>query len=196
MKIIKKIALLMADLEMKQKNIIEQTGLASSKLSKMINGSQQIIGNDLYLLSKALRVEPKYLQDEEEYEPARLVPVIGSASCGVPDGSIDDISDMHLIPNQLFTQTAYIVVADGDSMTPEIDSGDLLICDYKDIAEGDRIHYYIESTNESGVKRYGKAGEHIMLSADNTAYKPIILNKEDAIKATRVMAIIKPAKLI
>ncbi|MEE3776483.1 S24 family peptidase [Campylobacter sp. CX2-4080-23] len=86
----------------------------------------------------------------------KFVPIVGSASCGVPQlNSYQDIENKAFCKSEIWHNDLYAVIATGDSMTPEIDDGDEVICDPRaDILSGDIVHYQI--AGEGAIKVYFK----------------------------------------
>lgn len=86
----------------------------------------------------------------------KLVPIVGSASCGIPlPNSYQDIENKAFCKSEIWHSDLYAIIANDDSMTPEIDDGDEVICDPKaDILSGDIVHYQIN--DESAIKVYFK----------------------------------------
>ncbi len=88
----------------------------------------------------------------ENEKPVNFVPVIGTASCGASENnSLQDFSKKAYYNGEFFKQSLYCVIANGDSMAPEIDDGDEVIID-PDIKAitGDMVHYKIDE--ESAIK--------------------------------------------
>ena len=92
------------------------------------------------------------LSGREVETPAKLVPVIGTASCGNCDiNHLQDTSKKAYYNGDFWKKSLYCVIANGDSMSPEIDDGDEVIIDpdVKPIT-GDMVHYKID--DESAIK--------------------------------------------
>ena len=89
------------------------------------------------------------------FETVRTIRVIGTASCGGSD--INHLQDNRVAyyNGNSYKPSLYCVIANGDSMSPEIEDGDEIICD-GDInnkpIHGDIVHYRIGS--ESAIKVY------------------------------------------
>lgn len=119
--------------------------------------------SDTFLPSKYFKktadffgVEPTYfLDDEITTKPVRTVKVIGTASCGGLDLNHFQCNRFALFNGDDYNERYYCVIANGDSMSPEIDDGDEVICDPQaEIINGDMVHYTIG--NESALKVYFK----------------------------------------
>ncbi|WP_418186760.1 S24 family peptidase [Aliarcobacter lanthieri] len=116
-----------------EKYVIDLASFFTKKLNKNIS--------ETYLLNS--RVNEK---------PVQYVPIIGTASCGGCDINHLQESDKKAYYNGDFWKpTLYCVIANGDSMSPEIDDGDEVIID-PDVKcqHGDMVYYKIDE--ESAIK--------------------------------------------
>lgn len=86
--------------------------------------------------------------------PVKAVPIVAEASCGLPiSSSYQSVDDFTYIPAELFNPELYALIANGDSMYPEISDGDKVICDpTADIKSGDMVHYILDG--DSAIKIY------------------------------------------
>lgn len=114
--------------------------------------------NKIVLISKMFNISSDELISNTKniYQNIKLVPIVGSASCGIPlPNSYQDIENKAFCKSEIWHSDLYAIIASGDSMTPEIDDGDEVICDPKaDILSGDIVHYQIN--DESAIKVYFK----------------------------------------
>lgn len=87
-----------------------------------------------------------------KYASVKFVSVVGEASCGEAiTNSFQDIGRKALYNGDFWNENLYCVIASGDSMSPDIDDGDEVICDPEaEITNGDIVHYTID--NESAIK--------------------------------------------
>lgn len=102
-------------------------------------------------------IHPSYFLDMKNsvgFAKVKFVPVVGSASCGMPaDSAYQDFGDVAYCDDKIWNERLYAVIADGDSMADQIENGDKVICDPSaEIYSGDIVHYQIGS--ESGIKIY------------------------------------------
>lgn len=86
--------------------------------------------------------------------PLMRVPIVGSASCGVPElNAYQDVDTYTYCPADEWNEEMYSVIANGSSMEPDIEEGDELLCDPKaTVMDGDIVHYSIDG--EGAVKVY------------------------------------------
>lgn len=104
----------------------------------------------------------------------KFAPIVGKASCGVPTTyySYDECEPMP-VPNG-YSDKSFYVIADGDSMEDEIRDGMLCLCDPEMPIENKNLVLFTWD-GESGIKRYIKQGETIILQPVNTKYDPIVV---------------------
>ena len=105
------------------------------------------------LIATTLNIDVSELMGQKQTErPAKLVPVVGTASCGSCDiNHLQDTSKKAYYNGDFWKNSLYCVIANGESMSPEIDDGDEVIIDpdVKPIT-GDIVHYKID--DESAIK--------------------------------------------
>ncbi|MGG7049077.1 MULTISPECIES: LexA family protein [unclassified Campylobacter] len=129
----------------------------------------------------------------------KKVAVVACASCGAPELSVYDCDDeVVYYPENLWNERVFAVKACGDSMSPEIDDGDLLVCDEQEpIKNGDLVYYTL--FNDKAVKIYYKDKQgniKLIPRNQNPAFMTInIMSNDDALldnfKATKVVRITK-----
>ncbi len=120
----------------------------------------------------------KVLQDPEA--PVSFINLYGLAKCG-PNGTLLSANPIDRIPMAskiipFAVEEAFLVKADGDSMEPEIQEGDLLICKSQNIAEDGEI--VVCTFNESVmIKRFRiLETKQALLESVNPKYPPIVVN--------------------
>lgn len=92
------------------------------------------------------------LSGREKEHNVKLVPVVGTASCGgLEENHLQEENKKAYYNGEFWKKSLYCVIANGDSMSPEIDDGDEVIVD-PDVkcVTGDMVHYKID--NESAIK--------------------------------------------
>lgn len=118
-------------------------------------------------------------------------PFIGKASCGVPTTYYYE--DVEMLPApESSGKNAYYVEADGTSMSPRINDGDLIMCDPDvEVNSGDIVHFTWDG--ENGIKKYLNVGGTVMLQPINSEYPPIIVT--DAYELNMVKCVRREEKL-
>ncbi|MBD3831308.1 MAG: LexA family transcriptional regulator [Arcobacter sp.] len=159
--------------------------LSQEMLGKLIGVTRNAITNyeknsntptyeNMKKLSLILGVD---LSSEEKI--VKFVPVIGTASCGSSD--LNHLEDNHkkaYYNGEFWKSSLYCVIANGDSMSPEIDDGDEVIID-PDVKcqTGDMVHYKID--NESAIKV-------LVIDADAHIMQFVPYNSNDVFKTRTI----------
>jgi repressor LexA len=115
------------------------------------------------------------LSDPEK--PVSYLNLYGLAQCG-PGGKFLDGNPIERIPIAIKllkfpASEAFLIEAEGDSMIPFINDGDLVIIQKKNIAaNGDTI--LCINNEKAHIKKYQRQGNFEMLLSNNTKYDPFI----------------------
>lgn len=148
------------------KQWVEEGGRGTqTKLAKFLNTTTVAVNK--WVNDPAYKIQTEYLVAIEDFfgkprgsllddslKPVMTVPVIGETSCGEAIGSsFQDAGRTCYYRGDFFHPDLYCVIASGDSMAPEIEDGDEIVCDPRVVpAHGDLVHYTIHG--ESAVKVY------------------------------------------
>ena len=163
-----------------QKELASVLGETTTYLNKWVKGIRPVPREHLLGTALFLGVTVDYLIDDNQEIPMnKHIPLIGSASCGVPtDGFYGENIEYISVPQDIDSTSSYGVTASGDSMTPTINNGDTVICDTnKPPSDNTIIHYTFDG--ESGIKRIRRQDDgSIMLLPDNRDYAPIVIPQE------------------
>lgn len=128
----------------------------------------------------------------------KSVPIVGEASCGLPITNSYQDNETICVPKDIWAPDLYARRACGDSMSPEIDNGDIIVCDPTAIIKnGDLVHYTL--FNDTAVKIYFKdENETIKLIPRNHSaeFRTLNIMKNDTemlenFNAAKVISIIK-----
>jgi len=123
----------------------------------------------------------------------RTIPLVGLASCGIPQNYDMNGYDPIPISANIYKDGMYAVKAEGNSMSPKINDKNIVYCyAEQQINSGDIVHYSIDG--ESGIKKYkmnGK-GDTISLVPLNTDYDVITIYADDSIsfKMSKVVGVV------
>ena len=179
---------------MRQIDLSEKTGISKGSISQYVSGKFDPKQTNLYLMAKALRVRPDWLMGldgpmEEapviDVIPIRdtlRVPILGKVAAGEPiyaDGNIEGelMVDPALAPGcHLFA-----LRVKGDSMSPQILDGDIIIVrEQCEVDDGDIVVATVNG-GEGCVKRLKMYAHAISLVSVNPAYEPMYFGEEDVI---------------
>ena len=139
------------------KEIAEKLGVTRGTVTHWSNGIRTPSPEQIEKISKILQVSSDYLLGIDNMMPVKRIPIVGTASCGGPDMNyLQEIDRYCYYGGDNYNPQMYALIANGDSMSPEIDDGDEVICDPLDreIKNGDMVHYRLY--DESAIKIYFK----------------------------------------
>ena len=133
----------------------------------------------LTAIASILNVTTDYLLNKDIIE-TKVIPLIGKSSCGIPkDYDLNGYEPIP-IPTNMYRDGMYAVEAEGDSMSPKINNGDIVYCQPNRIVDiGNIVHYWLNG--ESGIKRYkmNEAGTIISLVPINSNYDIISIHCDE-----------------
>ena len=135
---------------------------------------------------------------QQRGEPNGGIPVINRAPAGPPV----DYEHMELdqgigwdyvarIGSGVHDSTAFAFVVVGDSMSPEFQDGDTVVCSPESaIADCDAVfvRFASERDNTCTFKRVFDRGEAVELVPDNRRHQPMIVVKEQIVRMSKVVA--------
>lgn len=172
----------------KQVDLSKATGYRDGKVSAWYNGKYRPNAEALDKIAKALGVSVAYLLGKEEVPLAALtlpkaeeVPVLGSVAAGVPIEAQEDVV------GSVFAEKPglFALRVKGDSMSPRIMDGDLLLVSPQNTADdGDLVVAMIEGEATCKVLRRNSYG--VTLVPFNAAYAPFVYTGAQA-EALRIV---------
>lgn len=134
-----------------------------------------------YLLGRTdyttMIVNPLGVQDS-----AIRIPVLGEVPCGIPLEAIEILDSdewEELSPSYAGTGKYYGLHAKGDSMSPRIQEGDVLIVKVQSDAESGDIVIAKVNGDDACCKRLIKREDGIVLQSFNPAYDPMVFSSAD-----------------
>jgi len=195
------------------RRIMNQQNLTGEKLGELIGVGKSTIINwangtrfpqkeeHIKSLVNALNISYDDLFWGEELTPVKQVPIVGGTSCVTAD--INYLQENNRKANyngEFWSQELYCVIANGDSMSPEIEDGDEIIIDPRvKPVHGDMVHYKIDG--ESAVKLLTKDDEaHIMQfipynQSEDFKIKTVRLDDEDTLSRLSYHKVVSVNKL-
>jgi len=154
MEVVSRVLELLKNKEFTQKGLAQHINITPSNLNTLLRKKEnrQFKAIQLPLIADYFNVTIDYLVGKEHL-PSKVIPLIGRSSCGIPKEYALDGYEPVPIPEDLFKTGMYAVEADGDSMKPKINDGDIVYCcPNQHIDSGRIVHYWLDG--ESGIKRY------------------------------------------
>ncbi|WP_026803616.1 LexA family transcriptional regulator [Aliarcobacter lanthieri] len=170
---------ILKDKKISQKDFADMIEETTVNLNRYLNEQRNIPVSLYPLISKALNMSIDEIMGNQSLS-SRLVPLIGKSSCGKPkDYDLSNYEPVS-VPLDMYIDGMYAVEADGDSMAPRINDGDIVYCIPNQIIDNGKIvHYWLNG--ESGIKKYkiNEAGTIISLLPLNPDYDIITIHCDD-----------------
>lgn len=108
------------------------------------------------------------------------IPVLGNVAAGIPIEAIEDIIDYEEISEELaHTGEFFALKIKGDSMSPRICDGDVVIVRKQNDAESGDIVIAMVNGDNATCKRLAKYATGIRLIPLNQAYEPLFYSNEE-----------------
>lgn len=169
-------------LGMSQDELAKKLGYKSrSSINKMELGLQDVPQRKVKDFAKVLSVSIGYLlEDDQKQINDNLIPIYSALSCGTGTW-VDEIPDDYVsVPESMrFSGRAFANFADGDSMTPKIRNGDLLIFqETPQIPSGSVGSFSLNGAYYCKRLKCLPDGSYWLFS-DNPEYDPIPITKND-----------------
>ncbi len=160
----------------------EIIGVGKSTVINWANGSRFPKENHIRDIVKALNVNYDDLFSTGNEIGMKLIPLIGKSSCGIPKEYDLNGYEPIPIPEKMYRDGMYAVEADGESMYPKINHGDIVFCNPTQIIDNGKIVHYCLN-GESGIKKYkiNEAGTIISLIPLNPNFEIITIHCDDLV---------------
>ena len=163
----------------RQAELVDKTGIDKGSMSSYVNGRYMPNAENVAKIAKALGVSVEYLLGKEDLPRMSLpsmheVPVIGKVAAGVPISAQEDI-----VGTVATDKNVFALRVKGDSMSPRIMDGDVVLVRQQDYAEdGDVVIALIEG--EATCKVLKRSHGAVSLVPFNAAFLPLVYTGSDA----------------
>ena len=126
-------------------------------------------------------VSMEYLMDGNIEKPKGVqIPVLGDVAAGIPIEAVEDIIDFEEIDEELASKGEFFGLRiKGNSMSPRIQSGDVVIVRVQSDAENGDIVIAKVNGDDACCKKLQKHDEGISLISLNPEYEPMFFSKKD-----------------
>ncbi len=165
--------------KIKQVAFAKDIGETAVNVSRYLKEQRGIPENLFPIISKTLNVSMDEIIGNKTVTSS-VIPLIGKSSCGKPkDYDLNGFEPIP-IPLDMYKTGMYAVEADGDSMSPKINDGDIVYCcPNRIIDNGKIVHYWLDG--ESGIKKYkiNEAGTIISLVPINSDHDIITIHHDE-----------------
>lgn len=165
----------------RQAELVDKTGIDKGSLSSYVNGRYMPNADKIAKIATALGVSVNFLLGKEEIPIARFtlpqfhdVPVLGSVAAGTPIIAQEDV-----IGTVMTDKNVFALKVKGDSMSPRIMDGDIVLVRQQDTAEdGDLV--IAEIDGEATCKVLKRSHGSVMLVPFNAAFAPFVFSGQQA----------------
>lgn len=193
------------ELKMSQEELATKLGYKSrSSINKIELGQQNLTQSKIAAIAKALETTPSYIMgwnDDAAINKAFNVipvgkqgyrPIYGSISAGLGhyvEG--DEFLGWESVDEKYDTDDYFYLRVEGDSMSPKIDDGDLLLIKKQDSVDSGDIAAFLVDGEDGFVKKVKYDTDYITLISLNPAYEPMVFLGEDVLRVRVVGKVIK-----
>lgn len=108
------------------------------------------------------------------------LPILGRVSAGIPLEAIAEVEDYLAVDEAIAKRANFVLRVKGDSMSPELADGDMVLVQNTTVAEDRAIVVAAVDDGEATVKRLRRVGREIFLEPINPAY-PLIRGRNISI---------------
>lgn len=169
---------------MTQEELASKLGYKNkSSIAKIETGANDIIQSKVVEFANVLDTTVAYLMGWDNPTPSRkgvVVNVLCRVAAGIPIDAIEDIIDTEEIPEEMArTGEFFGLQIHGDSMTPSICDGDIVIVKQQNDAESGDIVIATINGDEATCKRLRKYKDGIELISNNPSYSPFEFNNQE-----------------
>lgn len=115
-----------------------------------------------------------------EKENPRMINVLSSVSAGYGIDAVENVIGQEEISEHMAAQGQHFALKiQGDSMSPEIHDGDIVICRAQSTAENGETVVALINGHDGVCKRYVPIKNGVMLSSNNPAYPPMFFSTSE-----------------
>jgi repressor LexA len=161
---------------MSMSEIARKSGLSRNMLYKILNKDVQTVSMDtINAICKAISYNVDYIINPDKERKGVKIPVLGTIPAGIPIEAVEDILDYEEISESLAkTGEFFALKVRGDSMTPTINNGDVLIVKKTDDAESGKICVIMINGFDATLKQIKKEqnGIWVLPHNPNCDFKP------------------------
>lgn len=167
-----------------QTDLQKDLGIKKSTISSWMTGNRLPRMNKIDMLCDYFGVQRSdLLEDKKGYASKKRIPVLGSVAAGIPIEAIQDIIDWEELTDEMSVTGEYFGLRiRGDSMTPRIAEGDVVIVRQQPDAESGDVVIVQINGDTATCKRLSKHQNGISLISFNPMYEPMTFTEEDIIR--------------
>lgn len=175
------------------------------KLERTVASPEDLSDKSKLCLANAFEMTPEALDaiwrpamvPQQKGDPAGGIPIINRAPAGEPvdyehmsqDNGVGD-DYLPRMGSGVHDPTAFAFVVVGDSMSPEFQNGDTVVCSPQAvIKDGDAVFVRLNSEKDETCtfKRVYDKGDQVELVPDNRRYHPMRFDKEQILRMSKAV---------
>ena len=151
-----------------------------------LTGDSDFVSEQDAVIAKWTEQQSAGLADEvRRIEAGIRIPVLGSVPCGIPADAVEfwDTDEWEEISEKMSRQgTFFALKVKGDSMSPRIQKGDVLIVQQTPDAESGEVVIAKINGQDACCKKLIKHPEGIVLQSFNPSYEPMYFSNEESLQ--------------
>ena len=170
---------------MTQLELSKRLGVGTTSVYNWCNGIKTPRMDKVDAMCKIFNCKRSDLMEDKSTSPTpprkgAVINVLGRVAAGIPIDAIKDIIDTEEIPEEMArTGEFFGLQIHGDSMTPSICDGDIVIVKQQNDAESGDIVIATINGDEATCKRLRKYKDGIELISNNPSYSPFEFNNQE-----------------
>ena len=171
------------NLHQKERNdICKDLGIKYTTLTDWINGKTYPRIDKIEAMAQYFGISKADLVEERNKSESVgvMIPLLGRVAAGVPISAVENIIGQEEISRSMaITGEFFALRIKGDSMSPYIMDGDIVVVRQQNTAESGDVVIALVNGNDGVCKRFKRIDGGIMLTSVNPQYDPIIFNHSE-----------------
>lgn len=165
-----------------QRQVAEELFVGQTTISGWEKAKKEPSLDILQMLANYFDVTVDYLigNEEKRYNPKGIkIPILGTIPAGIPIEAIEETLGVEEITYEMSKSGAFFALkVRGDSMSPMIENGDILIIRQQENFESGDICVVMINGNDATIKKVKRDEYGIMIIPINQKYEPIFYSNE------------------
>lgn len=165
-----------------QKQVADYLGITSQAYGYYERGERNPGSDNLRKLANYFDVSVDYLLGRDQGQNQtnnRYIPLLGSVPAGVPIEAIEDIEEyIDIYPRFVKHGELFALHVKGDSMEPDLRSGDIVIIEKQEYVDNGDIAVVRVNGEDVTLKRVKLSQKGLMLIPSNPAYDPVFFDSD------------------
>lgn len=179
--------------------LAQRTGVSKSTINRYENDNNQKLDMaKIITIAKVLDIPTDVITemwtDNRDREMVRL-PILGRVCAGMGKIAEEDILGYMVTDGKYANGEYFCLQVVGDSMSPKIDDGSIVLVKRQDYAENGDVVVVIVDEEDSMVKQIEYDEEKLTLNSFNHFYPPRIFVKDDANRVKIIGKVIQSTKM-